>query len=45
MDYGILEYVKDNKIIVATMDKILRRKLKNKSKIMSIRNKKKIIVL
>ncbi len=43
VDRGIKKYAENNKeIIVATLDKELRRKLKGKAKFLSIKGKKKI---
>ncbi len=42
VDSGIINFVKNRKIIVATMDKELKKKLKNKVRVLSIRARKKL---
>jgi rRNA-processing protein FCF1 len=42
VDNGILDYAKNNKVTVATLDKELKRKLKGKSKIITLKAKKRI---
>jgi rRNA-processing protein FCF1 len=45
-DEGIEIYTEENKdVIVATMDRELKKKIKRKSRILTIRNKKKIVLL
>ena len=42
VDAGIIKYVRNKQVIVATMDSELKRKLKKKSKLLIIRGKKKL---
>jgi rRNA-processing protein FCF1 len=44
VDSGILNYVKDNKVIIATIDAELKRKLRGKAKILTIRARKKLVL-
>ena len=44
VDSGILNYVKGNKVVIATIDAELKKKLKGKAKILTIRARKKLIL-
>ncbi|MEM3405981.1 MAG: hypothetical protein QW117_03365 [Candidatus Pacearchaeota archaeon] len=46
VDEGIIDYVKNKKdVIIATLDRELKNKISDLCKILSIRNKKKIVLL
>jgi rRNA-processing protein FCF1 len=44
-DAGIKRYIKNKKVIVATLDRELKRELKGKAKILTIRAKKKLVLI
>lgn len=44
-DLGIEKYAEKNKIIIASLDKDLKKKLKGKTRILVLRAKKKLILL
>jgi len=45
VDSGIKDYIRGRKVIVATLDKGLKKNLKGKAKILTIRSKKKLVLI